>query len=99
MKINQRVARLRKERGYTQKEFAELILMDDSTLSKSESGKRAFRDYELEKIADILDVSLDFLFNRSKTKPDIIVFHLNEITEETEKELLHFIENRRNSQK
>ena len=59
----------RDKKGYSQKQLSEkLELMAVYTcrgsISRIENGKRAITDIEIDAISKILDVSLDFLFDR-----------------------------------
>ena len=56
--------KLRKEKNLTQKQLADLLFLDQTTISKWELGK-AIPDYgTLQKIADLYDVTIDLLLNR-----------------------------------
>ena len=61
------VAQLRKEKGYTQKQLAEKLLLSDKAISKYERGL-SFPDIVLlEPLAQILDVSILELLHGEKT--------------------------------
>ena len=67
--IGDRIRQAREKKGYTQKQLSEkLELMAVYTcrgsVSRIENGKRAVTDIEIDAISKILDVSLDYLFNR-----------------------------------
>lgn len=65
--LGERLRNLRKEQKITQKELAEKLKMDTSIICKYESGA-AVPSYEvLEKIANIFNVSTDYLFGREGT--------------------------------
>lgn len=56
--------RLRKEKGLTQRQLADKLFVDCSTITKYETGK-AVPDYtKQQKLADFFNVSLDFLMGR-----------------------------------
>lgn len=56
--------RLRKEKGLTQRQLADKMFVDCSTITKYETGK-AVPDYtKQQKLADFFDVSLDYLMGR-----------------------------------
>lgn len=57
----ERVRDLIKRSGHSQHEFASLIGLDDSKLSKSLSGARRFSSLDLARIADLWAVSVDWL--------------------------------------
>ena len=62
----QRLKELRFEKGLTQKELAEQIGIKRNTYSDWENGKTEPSFENLVKLADLLDVSLDWLFGRDK---------------------------------
>ena len=58
---------LRKSKGLTQRQLAELLFCDCSSVTKWETGK-AFPDFEKQqKLAEIFDVSLDYLLGRTES--------------------------------
>ncbi|EAD8590492.1 XRE family transcriptional regulator, partial [Listeria monocytogenes] len=81
----------------SQKELAKKINIDDSTMNKIEKGNRPIRDKELAKIADVLEVSTDYLLGRVKNNiADTIAAHIDSnATEEDIKEILAYIEEKR----
>lgn len=56
---------LREEKDLDQKELAEKIGVSYSVMNRIELGTRPARDEELKKIAEVLDVSVDYLLGRS----------------------------------
>lgn len=69
--LGYRVKKLRIENKLTQKELADKIGTSHSTLSKIESGFKENADKKvLLRIADLFDVSIDYLFGKTKS-PDI----------------------------
>ena len=67
--IGAKIKLARENKGYSQKQLSEkLELMAVYTcrgsISRIENGKRAITDIEIDAISKILDVSLDFLFDR-----------------------------------
>ncbi|EAG7317983.1 XRE family transcriptional regulator, partial [Listeria monocytogenes] len=66
MEIYERIVQLRIKKSISQKELAKKINIDDSTMNKIEKGNRPIRDKELAKIADVLEVSTDYLLGRVK---------------------------------
>jgi len=63
--LNERLARLREEAGYTKKEVANILNIDPSTYGKYELGKRQ-PDYEtLIRLAELFNVSVDFLLGKT----------------------------------
>ena len=57
------IKKYRKNKGYTQREIAQMLEIRQCTYSKKESGKRAFTINEINKLKDILKVSYDDLLN------------------------------------
>lgn len=61
-----RLKELRLQHGLTQKELVELLGAKRNTYSDWENGKCKPNYEKLEKLADLFDVSLDWLFGRDK---------------------------------
>ncbi|EDN9305395.1 helix-turn-helix transcriptional regulator [Listeria monocytogenes] len=97
MEIYERIVQLRIKKSISQKELAKKINIDDSTMNKIEKGNRPIRDKELAKIADVLEVSTDYLLGRVKNNiADTIAAHIDSnATEEDIKEILAYIEEKR----
>ena len=62
------IAKYRKLAGYTQKEFAQLLNVKPNTYNQWETGKHQIDFESLIKIADILNITLDQIFDRNITK-------------------------------
>ena len=64
-----KITALRKEKGYrSQKEFAEALGVSTTTINYYENDERK-PDYEMfQRIADLLDVSYDYLLGKSECK-------------------------------
>lgn len=61
MKIEDKIKTYRKEKGWTQKELAELLHLSDKTISSWETG-RTYPDLDsLIQLADLFDLTLDEL--------------------------------------
>jgi transcriptional regulator with XRE-family HTH domain len=63
--FGERIRTLRIYRGLNQKELAAYVGIGESTLSRYENDKRAYRWDGLIKLADALDTSVDFLLGRT----------------------------------
>lgn len=63
-RVGWNIRKLREERGMIQKELADLLGIDRTSLSAYETGKRVPDIYMLCKIADIFGISLDTLIGR-----------------------------------
>jgi transcriptional regulator with XRE-family HTH domain len=64
VRLGDRIAKLRKKRGWTQVEMAEKVGIDRSFLADVERGKRNVSILNLELMAKGLKVSLSQLFSR-----------------------------------
>lgn len=60
-----RLREIRKAKGISQLKMAMDLNTNQNTISRYETGKREPGIYELIKIADYLDVSIDFLLGRT----------------------------------
>lgn len=61
IKIGRRIAELRESKNISQTELASRININRSVLNRIEFGTRPARDLELKGIANVLDVSTDYL--------------------------------------
>ena len=68
MTIGKIIQRLRDDKDLNQKELAEKIGLSHSVMNRIELGTRPARDDELKRIAEVLDVSLDYLMGASDIK-------------------------------
>lgn len=64
MIFSERLKTLRKEKKLTQKELAEQIGISQKSYSHWETGKNEASFENLIKLADLLEVSIDWLFGR-----------------------------------
>lgn len=60
-----RLKELRKKYGLTQKSLADILLIDNSSISKYENDKAIPENELLQRIADFFSVSVDYLLGRS----------------------------------
>ena len=67
--LGKRIKELRKNFGYTQEKFAEMINLETSTLSGIESGRHFPSLPTLERIADKLNLEIKALFDFSRLLP------------------------------
>jgi transcriptional regulator with XRE-family HTH domain len=63
--LGTKIIKLRQDKGITQEELAKLIPVDQSMISYYEKNKKKPSTEVLEKIADIFDVSVDYLLGRT----------------------------------
>ena len=68
MIFSERLKTLRKEKKLTQKELAEQIGISQKSYSHWETGKNEPSLENLIKLADLLEVSIDWLFGREQMK-------------------------------
>ena len=82
--IGKTIAELRKAKGWTQVELAERLNVSDKTISKweSEAGYPEFT--MLPQLANIFDVSLDYLMTGKKVEPKIITMSKAELCAKTD---------------
>lgn len=62
--FTERLKKLRLKKGLTQKDIADLVHVNRVTYTNWEKGKREPSFENLIKLADLLEVSLDWLFGR-----------------------------------
>ncbi len=65
MNMGQRIKMLREQHNLSQLELAKMLNISNSTLSQYENGARTPSDDIKVKLADILDVSIDYLIGRT----------------------------------
>lgn len=68
MTLGEIIQSIREEKDMSQKELAQKINISYSVMNRIESGERPARDEELKKIADVLEVSTDYLLGRTDKK-------------------------------
>ena len=68
MTIGEIIQFLRDDNGLNQKELAEKVGLSHSVMNRIELGTRPARDEELKKIAEVLNVSLDYLMGASNIR-------------------------------
>jgi len=69
MSFGKRLRKAREAKGLTQKELANLLFLGESTISFYEADKREPKLEILEKLANALDVSVDWLLGRTNDPP------------------------------
>lgn len=70
MLIGETIKSLREEKGYSQKELAKALNITSGCLSKYETGKNLIPIDIIIRIADVLDVSIDYITGRSRSHFD-----------------------------
>lgn len=86
--LRRNVRILREERGWSIQDLASRLGIDRTYLSKSESGNRAFKVSEIDKLAKIFDVSTDYLLGRSEPSRENI--HTAETIEQALSHVMSF---------
>jgi transcriptional regulator with XRE-family HTH domain len=64
MELGQRIRKARKARGWNQAELAKRLQVSATTITRYESGERHPDPTTLKKLADLLEVSADYLLGR-----------------------------------
>ncbi|MGE7915302.1 helix-turn-helix domain-containing protein [Lysinibacillus xylanilyticus] len=67
MDIGKRIISLREIKGWTQRELANRVNLNVSVMNRIESNERPVKDSELISLANVLDVSTDYLLGRTDT--------------------------------
>ena len=68
--IGRRIARARRDRGYTQNQFSEKLGSDPTTISRLENGRRLPSLFALMQVADALGISLGKLLDTTAEVPE-----------------------------
>lgn len=68
MEIGRRIVSLREKRGWTQKELANRVKLNVSVMNRIELNERPVKDNELLNLANVLEVSTDYLLGRTNQK-------------------------------
>lgn len=97
--IGERLNELRKDKGMTQQELAELLSVSKYTISSYENDKTSPDDYNKVLLAKIFDISLDYLCGLIDTpvsyqrgRKDIIPKDFNQAQLERIQEYIEFLE-------
>lgn len=65
MDIGKRIISIREKRGWTQRELASRVNLNVSVMNRIESNERPVKDNELLNLANVLEVSTDYLLGRA----------------------------------
>lgn len=68
--LGEKLRHLRKERGLTQQELAEKVMVAPSTIGMYEQGRREPDTSTLSKLCQVLHVSVDYLLSESQEDAD-----------------------------
>lgn len=82
-KFGKRVKELRKSKGFTQEQIAELINIEPPNVSKMENGLHFPQPEKIEKIAKALDIDVKTLFDfeHLQKKEDLIKYIITSLNE------------------
>ena len=92
MNIGERIAELRKDRGLKQKDVAQILNVAISTVSNYETDSHEPDLTNLCKLADILNVSTDYLLGRTDIETNMNVLKEPIHDTITKEEVLNFME-------
>lgn len=70
MTIDERIRNVRENKNYSQKELEKMAMLSEKSVSKYERGENNVPVDNLSKIADALNVSMDYLAGRVKFSTD-----------------------------
>lgn len=70
--FSERLKSLREQSDYTQKDIAEMLGLTQSSYSKYEYGTREPNLENIEKLSEIFNVSIDFLFGKESKKMEVV---------------------------
>ncbi|WP_408008247.1 helix-turn-helix domain-containing protein [Pseudalkalibacillus sp. A8] len=87
--INERIKKQRELKGWTQRELARRVNINSSVMNRIELGTRPVEDHEIKLIANILEVSTDYLLGetddptpRDKANKSTVCYDYENLTEE-----------------
>lgn len=83
IKFGKRVKEIRKSKGITQEQLAELVSIEPPNISKIECGMHFPQPEKIEKIANALNVDIKdlFEFEHFKTKQELIHYIITSLNE------------------
>lgn len=84
MKINEKVKEYREKNGYTQKNIADFLDVDQSFISKAEKGERTFTSDMINRLASLFGIQVSaFLSEKDDLIPSTVcAFRASELTSE-----------------
>ena len=91
VKLGKRVAKMRKEMGYTQEEFAELASTSKQTVSQIELGRQDLKATTAMSIAKAFGVSTDYLLTGKYS--DIDLLFLDKAILDLDEDKINFVKN------
>ncbi|AWX20909.1 MULTISPECIES: helix-turn-helix domain-containing protein [Bacillus] len=101
MNIGDRIVLLRERKGWSQRELARRVDLNYAVMNRIEKGTRPITDSEIIKLAEVLDVTTDYLLKGNSNDSQIdellndpetlIAGRDGKITKEQAKELLDYL--------
>ena len=92
--LSKNIKKARLKSGLTQKQVSERLGVAQAQYARWESGGRNPKDETVEKLAEIFEVSFDYLKGRDDGLEDIVeLLRKYKLTEEQKKELIFLIDN------
>ncbi|WP_223144727.1 helix-turn-helix domain-containing protein [Macrococcoides canis] len=76
--VGKRIRNSRIKKGISQKELAEKINVSNAVMSRYESGTRSPDFEKLKHIAEVLEVSIDYLLDHEKTTTETFLLNSSE---------------------
>lgn len=73
--LGEKIKRIRKNRGLTQEQLAEMVDISSRNLSNIEIGVSFVKSETLEKIVEALDITTEELFSNNHIKSNIELIH------------------------
>lgn len=100
VEIGKRIQHLRKHHGYTQEHLAEMMGVSIQMISNLERGIKAIRIDNLIHLAQILEVSTDFILTGKETQQDFdsLVSRIARLSDEDRATIEMIVEYRLNGQ-
>ena len=86
--IGKTIAELRKEKGWTQIELAEKLQVSDKAVSKWEQDSGAPSIEFFPMLAEVFEVSIDYLMTGKKVEPEVVAISKIELCAKNDDELL-----------
>lgn len=94
--LGHRLREERKYRGYSQKDIAELLDTNRSSISLLENGERKIDSIELQKLAKFYNTTIDNLVvgedTQSRREVELVARATEDLSSEDQKEVLRFVE-------
>ena len=91
-KFGKRIRELRKSKGYTQEQVAEMIGMEPPNISKMENGLHFPQPENIEKLSGVFNVEIRELFSFEHFQTQqILIKHINDYLKNTDLKNVEFV--------